>query len=158
MTEEDRKRAAIELFESWKSAAIDEIGHERGNPIQLSLGVAILYGHILAFGKACLPQPFVKRRDLRPQNRGRASEQQPYYRHRRLLRVCRERPHGSRAAEQRDEVASLHSITSSAATSRPGGTVRPSAFAVVRLITNSILVGNSTGRSPGLVPFKILST
>jgi hypothetical protein len=29
-------------------------------------------------------------------------------------------------AEQRDELAALHSITSSAATSRPGGTVRPS--------------------------------
>jgi hypothetical protein len=30
-----------------------------------------------------------------------------------------------------------HSITSSAATSRPGGTVRPSAFAVLRLIVVS---------------------
>ena len=34
----------------------------------------------------------------------------------------------------------LYSITSSAATSRPGGTLRPSAFAVLRLITNSNLV------------------
>jgi len=65
-----------------------------------------LYGHVLAFGKACLPQPFVKRRDLRPQNRGRASEQQPYYRHR-LLRTRRERP-GCRAAEELDELASPH--------------------------------------------------
>ena len=39
-----------------------------------------------------------------------------------------------------------------------GGSVMPSAFAVLRLITNSNLVGCSTGRSPGLVPFKILST
>jgi hypothetical protein len=39
------------------------------------------------------------------------------HRHRRLLRARRERPCGSRAAEQRDELASPHSITSS---SRPG--------------------------------------
>src|SRR5262249_60501601 len=63
-----------------------------------------------------------------------------------------------RTAEQRDELAPPHSITSSARASSVGGTSRPSAFAVLRLITNSILVGNSTGRSPGLVPFKILST
>ena len=39
-----------------------------------------------------------------------------------------------------------------------GGMVRLRALAVLRLITSSILVGNSTGRSPGLAPFKILST
>jgi hypothetical protein len=36
----------------------------------------------------------------------------PTYRHRRLLRARRERP-SSRAAEQRNELATLHSITSS---------------------------------------------
>jgi len=39
-----------------------------------------------------------------------------------------------------------------------GGTSMPSAFAVLRLMTISILVENSIGRSPGFVPFKILST
>ena len=34
----------------------------------------------------------------------------------------------------------------------------PSAFAVFMLMTNSNLVGCSTGRSPGLAPFNILST
>src|SRR5262249_10046538 len=38
------------------------------------------------------------------------------------------------------------------------GISRPNAFAVLRLINNSTLVGNATGRSPGLLPFKILST
>src|SRR5262249_6614465 len=52
-----------------------------------------------------------------------------------LLRVCRERPR-RRAAEHRDELAPLHSITSSARASKLSGTVRPSAFAVLRLITN----------------------
>src|SRR5437016_1714566 len=45
-----------------------------------------------------------------------------------LLRPRHERPRGRRAAEQRDERATPHSMTSSAATSKPGGTVRPSAL------------------------------
>ena len=52
----------------------------------------------------------------------------------------------------------LYSITSSARTSKGGGTVRPSAFAVLRLMTRSNLVGCSTGRSPALAPLRILST
>jgi hypothetical protein len=44
----------------------------------------------------------------------------------------------------------LYSITSSACASNEGGTVNPSASAVLRLITNSNLVGCSTGRSAGL--------
>ena len=56
----------------------------------------------------------------------------PGNRHRRLLRARRERPRCRRAADKRDEVASVHSTTSSAATSRPGGAVSPSAFAVLR--------------------------
>jgi hypothetical protein len=38
------------------------------------------------------------------------------------------------------------------------GIVRPSAFAVLRLMTSSNFVGCSTGRSAGLAPFRILST
>src|SRR6516165_6608779 len=51
-----------------------------------------------------------------------------------------------------------YSMTSSAVASSDGGTAIPSAFAVFRLITNSNLVGCSTGRSAGLVPLSILST
>src|SRR3954451_23696597 len=50
-----------------------------------------------------------------------------------------------------------HSITSSARARSDGGTSRPSAFAVVRLMTRSILVGCSTGMSAGLVPRRTLS-
>ena len=42
-----------------------------------------------------------------------------------------------------------HSRTSSARARMEGGTVRPSALAVLRLITSSNLVGCSTGRSAG---------
>src|SRR5262249_46041153 len=76
-----------------------------------------------------------------------------------VLRARRERPRSSRAAKQRDELATAaHSITSSASASSVGGTVRPSARAVLRLITNSNLVGCWTGRSAGLAPLRITST
>src|SRR5262249_27553709 len=66
---------------------------------------------------------------------------------------------GHVAAEQRDELApSHHSITSSASANILSGIVSSSALAVLRLITNSNLVGCSTARSAGLVPFNILST
>src|SRR5262249_22236841 len=57
----------------------------------------------------------------------------------RLLRARRERPR-RRAAEERDERAAFHSITSSARASNMGGTVRPSALAVVRSMTTSNFV------------------
>jgi hypothetical protein len=67
----------------------------------------------------------------------------------------RQRSRGRRAAEQRDELATFHSITSSARVSSVGGTWTPSARAVFRLITKSNLVGCCTGRSAGRSPFKI---
>jgi hypothetical protein len=52
----------------------------------------------------------------------------------------RQRPR-RRAAEERDERAPAHSITLSARASRVDGTSRPSAFAVLRLMTSSNLLG-----------------
>src|SRR6266436_4657504 len=49
-------------------------------------------------------------------------------------------------------------IISSAWKRRVGDRVIPSALAVLRLRTNSNFIGCSTGRSAGLVPFRILST
>ena len=60
--------------------------------------------------------------------------------------------------EPHDELAPPHSITSSARASSVGGISRPSAFAVIRLMTRSNLVGCSTGRSAGFAPRRILST
>src|SRR5262249_29232612 len=87
----------------------------------------------------------------------RSHTQEPDHRHRRLLRVCRERPRGCRAADQRDELAAPHSITSSARASTAGGTSRPSAFAVFRLITSSYFVGACTGRSAGFSTLRMRS-
>ena len=51
-----------------------------------------------------------------------------------------------------------YSITLSARSSSVGGTVRPSALAVLRLITSSYLVGACTGRSAGFSPLRMRST
>src|SRR5581483_4175674 len=75
-----------------------------------------------------------------------------------LLRARGERPCARRTANELDELAPSHSITFSASASSVGGTVSPSAFAVVILIVRSNLVGCSTGMSPGLAPWRILST
>ena len=56
------------------------------------------------------------------------------------------------------DIAPPHSITSSARASNDGGTARPSALAVLRLIASSYLVGACTGRSAGFSPFRIRST
>ena len=53
---------------------------------------------------------------------------------------------------------SSHSITSSARASSVGGTVRPSALAVLRLIDSSYLVGACTGKSAGFSPLRMRST
>src|SRR5215470_6291428 len=68
------------------------------------------------------------------------------------LGAGRERPRCRCAAEQRDELASLHSITSSARESKLSEILTPSAFAVFKLITNWNLTVSITGRSAGLTP------
>src|SRR5262249_598499 len=52
----------------------------------------------------------------------------------------------------------FHSITSSARASSVGGTSRPSALAVLRLMINSTLVACWTGRSAGFSPLRTRPT
>src|SRR5262249_1013520 len=73
-----------------------------------------------------------------------------------LLRARRERPRGC-AAEQCDELAPRHSITSSARKSTTAGNVRPRSPAVLRFKTNSNLVGVSIGVTAGFAPSKTLA-
>src|SRR5262249_19222961 len=96
------------------------------------------------------PDAGLKFRIVRSRGQENADETHPLA----LLRARRERPRRS-AAEQRDERAAFHSITSSARASNVGGRSIPSAFAVFRLMTSSNFVGCWTGRSAGLAPFKI---
>src|SRR6266478_8711304 len=66
---------------------------------------------------------------------------------------------GSHAAGKARPEAAIrlsYSITSVARARIDGGTVRPRASAVLRLTTNSNVVGCWTGRSAGLAPFRVL--
>jgi hypothetical protein len=63
--------------------------------------------------------------------------------------------HDGHGEEGKQKRAPSHSITSSARASSDGGTSRPRTLAVLRLMTNSNVVGNWTGRSAGFAPFKI---
>src|SRR5262245_33018814 len=90
---------------------------------------------------------------------GQAAYQEAYSRDLRCLLGARAQRPCHSAAEQRDELAaSDHSMTSSARSRNDSGIVRPSACAVVRLMTRSNFVGCSTGRSAGFAPRRILST
>src|SRR5262249_17302929 len=110
--------------------------------------------HVAAIGPAQFLQALQERRKTRLCLliiRGQAHEHaDPPH----LLRARRERPH-RRAAEQRDELAPLHSIISSARASNDGGTVRPSTLAAWALITSSNFVDCMTARSAGLAPLRM---
>ena len=83
--------------------------------------------------------------------RGPTNTETPYPRSLKsyLLEAAGTRPCGRRAAEQRDEFAALHSMTSLAVICMISGTARPSALAALRLISSSYFVGACTGKSPG---------
>src|SRR5205823_4448248 len=101
-----------------------------------------------------------KRRERVPHRLGAVERKEPNPTHvLRLLRRGSERQCEKRARRCADKSAPVHHwITSSARSSSDCGIVKPSALAVLRLMTNSNLVGCSMGRSPGFVPLKILST
>src|SRR5262249_20736588 len=71
-----------------------------------------------------------------------------------LLRPRRKRPR-CRAAEQPDELAPVHSITSSARASTDDGLSMRSALAGLRLLPTPYLVGAGTGRPPASPPGRI---
>src|SRR5262249_49952263 len=75
-----------------------------------------------------------------------------------LLRAPRKRRRSRRAAEQRDEDAPVHSISSSARSKKSRLIVSSNALAVLRLITSSNFVGVCTGKSEGFAPLRMRST
>src|SRR5262249_28771742 len=119
--------------------ALDELGRDLGKPLVASLRPAIFNRDGATFDPAELSQPPHESTDPIPQGRSRTGAEEADGRKLCwLLPARRERPGGGDAAEQRDELAAVgHSITSSARASSVGGTVSPSAFAVLRFIANS---------------------
>jgi hypothetical protein len=113
----------------------DQLGGQCRQPVEATIGRAIFDREVAAFDIAGLLEALSDGADLSIIELG--AEEQADQRDRRLLRTCRDRPRDRRAAEQRDECSPFHSITSSARASSVGGTSRPSAFAVLRLITSA---------------------
>src|SRR5262249_38733531 len=133
-------------------------GGEARQPIRLIVSPALLDDDIASFDESFLTQPFAEFRHEMRKRRGDRVAKKPNHRHPPLLRARRERPRRRPAPEQRDELAPLHSITSSVRASSDMGGSSPSALAVLRLMTSSNLVACWTGRSPGFSPLRIRST
>src|SRR5207244_1014064 len=105
--------------------------------------------YVLAVDKPFVLQTLLECGQQMHERRGWRAAKKADHRHRRLLRARGERPGDGRAAEQRDDVASVHSITSSARPSSVIGKVTPSALAVLRLMASSTFVACCTGSSAG---------
>src|SRR5262249_39661415 len=134
----------------------NQLGRERWQTVQLSLGPAIFDGDVLAFDVAGLLQALAECSQPVSISVRRLAVDKANHRNRGLLRARRQRPCCRRTAEQRDECAAPdHSITSSASNCNELGTSMPSALAVCRLMTNSNLVDCTTGRSAGFAPLRI---
>src|SRR5262249_54500930 len=137
----------------------DQLLCHHGGSLSAGRRVAVLDFNVASFRPAEAREPLTGSRNALLHRRIAFGSPPPHAAPpRRLLCARRERPRGRRAAEQRDELAPSHSITSSARASNVVGTSRPSALAVFRLITNSYLVGACTGRSAGFSPLRMRST
>src|SRR5262249_28289029 len=133
--------------------AANQITRERRQSVKLIPCPAVFDCHVAAFNNACFIQTSSER-GRKVRGRGglwRTTAQESDRRHRRLLCARRERPY-RRAAEQFDELAPLHSITSSARNKSDAGMDKPKASAVRKFKTCSNLVGRSIGTSAGLAP------
>ena len=120
-----------------------------GSWLQTFRGIPELDNQVLALTKPGRSQTLPERSHPR-----RARGEAPGHRTSILDRLPIDR---ARPAEQPDELAALHSITSSARARTVVGMSMRSALAVLRLITSWYLAACSTGRSAGFAPFRILS-
>src|SRR4029077_11684261 len=95
------------------SRAADKTGRQSQQPIWLIFRPAILDGDVPALDESGVVETLSERSDEIFEAGGRCAPEKSHHRHRRLLRARRERVRGNRA-EQRNERAPSHSITSSA--------------------------------------------
>ena len=141
-----------------RNTAADKVFRQTGQAIVLAPSPTKFDRYIFAFDIAGFIQSLAERGQIGHVALGRPDAEIPDHRHRLLLRARNERPCRCRAAKHGDELAAVHSITSSASESMLSGILTPRAFAVLRLMTNSNLVGCSTGKSPGFSPLRMRPT
>src|SRR5439155_16939460 len=134
--------------------AADEIGHQFRNSRKVVLCPAVFDCDVLTLDVAGFAQSFAESREQTRHRLRRIRMDISDDWNARLLRARGQRPRGCRAADERDELAAGHSITSSAMASTPAGIIKRSAFAVFRLMTSSNLLDCTTGRSAGLSPLR----
>src|SRR5262249_50187624 len=135
-----------------------EVGRHLGREVVPALRPAHVDIYVAVFDPAKFAEPRGEGGEPHAGRRLRAGAEEPNsHGLAALLRTRRDRPRRC-AAEQRDELATFHSITSSVRASTVAGKSRPSALAVLRLMTNSYLVGACTGRSAGFSPLRMRST
>src|SRR5262245_42314831 len=135
---------------------MNQVSRQCGQPFVLISGEAIFDSDVLTLDKACVFQTLTERGEELWGVAGRPGGEDPDHWHRLgLPRPRRERPRRRPAAEQRDEFAPRHSITSSTRPRSGSGTVRPRALAVLRLRNNSTFVACCTGSSLGFYPVRI---
>src|SRR5262249_47173925 len=137
------------------NAAADQIGCQARQALRFIIRPPIFDLYVATFEETCFVKPLAECCHQRGARLRRPRIEIADHRNGRLLRACGGRPRRRSAAEQRDELAPLHSITSSARTSIDDGMSRPSVFAVLRLMMRSNLVGCTTGKSAGFAPLRI---
>src|SRR5262249_114854 len=103
-----------------RDLAMNEVGRLRRQSLVSAFRPAIADRHVLAVYVAGFLQSLAKRGCVEGIPLWRCAVEESDHRHRRLLRARRERPRGG-TAEKRDEVAPVHSITSSARTRSVSG-------------------------------------
>src|SRR5262245_43739029 len=108
-----RKRGRIANRSDNGDATADEIGHERRQAVVSAAKPVVLDDHVLALDVPGFAEAFAKRGCNACGTIERSTADQADHWSRLLLRTRRERPCGC-AADQRDELAASHSITSSA--------------------------------------------
>src|SRR5262249_16092806 len=89
-------------------------GNNNRQPRRIAVAVAYLQPAVAAVDPADVAQPGADRCFVGLHDSLARDPEQPDDRHFRLLRIPRQGPRAHRAAKQRDELAALHSITSSA--------------------------------------------
>src|SRR5262249_15047845 len=138
--------------------APNQLRCELWQSIRLILSPAVHYRDILSFDEADILQATVECAQAVSECLGRGAVEEANRRHGRLLCARRKWPGCCCTAEQRDELAALHSITSSARPVSGSDTVSPSALAILRLRTSVYLTARVTGRSVGFSPLRMRST
>ena len=118
----------------------NQIGRQSRQAVNVSFRPAVFDPYIQTLDIARFFQALTERDNEAYIFRGAPRVQKANHRHRRLLRAYREGPCDRRTAEQRDELAALHSIASSMRINTDSGISMPSAFAVRRLTITSVLI------------------